>query len=717
MKKKILALLAIGLLALSLTVFVACETTARRNPKDSTDSASISEHEHDYAFDSFVWDGFTAKVKYICANDGDHVIYFNVNVSESVTTQPTCTETGIRTYTASFSGFTDSKTEVIAALGHTYVSDKCTKCGALYNAGGKKYVRVDEGGNESATGGYILFGEYPQTVKADGVTITSTTDSRGYYLGSDGAYYAKVTANPRKSGYTFTTGATIVSGTVYYFKVEPIKWRILEDDDGTATILCEMIIDAHAYQSSYFYNSTDDKRYTSANGAPEGTYANNYEYCEIRRWLNNHFYQTAFSELERGIINTVQVDNSAKSTMPYGETWNGGANEFACEDTYDKVWLMSEEEMTKSWKYVNYASYNTSDTQRRKQTTDYAKANYAYTYTYTADYYGNSFWWLRSPSYIRSDGSRLVGSDGFASYIDYLVNFSIYGVVPALQITLESEQSGGKKYVRIDEDGNESATGGYILFGEYPQTVKADGVTITSTTDSRGYYLGSDGAYYAKVTANPRKSGYTFTTGATIVSGTVYYFKVEPIKWRILEDDDGTATILCEMIIDAHRFDDNSNNYKESEIRAWLNDNFYQTAFSELEKGIINTVQVDNSARSTMPYGVTWNGGINNYVCADTYDKVWLMSMEEITKSWKYVDYASYSTPDVQRRRHPTDYAKANYAYSYIPFDGDAWWWLRSPYYSNSLNSRDVDYGGDADHVAYVCLSDCGVVPALQITL
>ena len=41
-----------------------------------------------------------------------------------------------------------------------------------------------------------------------------------------------------------------------------------------------------------------------------------------------------------------------------------------------------------------------------------------------------------------------------------------------------------------------------VEFGEYPQTLKAENVTITSQTpDADGYYLGSDGARYAKQVA------------------------------------------------------------------------------------------------------------------------------------------------------------------------------------------------------------------------
>lgn len=57
--------------------------------------------------------------------------------------------------------------------------------------------------------------------------------------------------------------------------------------------------------------------------------------------------------------------------------------------------------------------------------------------------------------------------------------------------------------------------GTIFAFGEYPQALKENDVEITTTVDSRGYYLGSDGAYYAKVTATPAGTGYKFDWDGT----------------------------------------------------------------------------------------------------------------------------------------------------------------------------------------------------------
>ena len=253
--------------------------------------------------------------------------------------------------------------------------------------------------------------------------------------------------------------------------------------------------------------------------------------------------------------------------------------------------------------------------------------------------------------------------------------------------------------------------GNYIYFGEYPQTLKADGVTITTTIDSRGYYLGSDGFYYAKVVADPNSSSYTFSTGATVTDGATYYFKVEPIRWRILSTDGETALILCDSIIANHRYDDSSNNYKDSEIRAWLNATFYETAFTELQREIILTTTVDNSVASTGYSG-------NPYACENTEDKIFLLSYKEVTNS-AYGFHASFAGCDTARRMETSDYSRATGAsMSTSSYDyGNCPWWLRSAYGHGSRNARGVSSDGSTGYYYSVSFENFGVVPALWIRL
>ncbi|HHU81244.1 MAG TPA: hypothetical protein GXZ35_07980, partial [Acholeplasmataceae bacterium] len=250
----------------------------------------------------------------------------------------------------------------------------------------------------------------------------------------------------------------------------------------------------------------------------------------------------------------------------------------------------------------------------------------------------------------------------------------------------------------------------YIYFGEYPQTIKEDNVVISTEQDSRGYFLGSDGVYYAKVVASQHGSYNYFSDGKRVTNGVIYYFKVEPIKWRILNEGSGEALILCESIIANKRYDDPSNNYKESEIRAWLNDQFYNTAFTNLQKQLVITTEVDNSVYST-------GYDPNAYACENTFDKVFLLSYREVTNS-SYGFSSDSSAYDTARQKVTSDYSRATGADTTTssPYYGNGFWWLRSPGSSNSLIARYLNNAGYV-YIGAVNYTYNGVVPALKIKL
>ena len=257
-------------------------------------------------------------------------------------------------------------------------------------------------------GDYIYFGEYPQTLKADNVTVGDVADEDGYYLGSDGERYAKVVADPDDSGYTFSDGSAVTEGSTYYFKVEPIRWRILSESDGSAFILADGIIANKAYDAG------ED---------------NNYKNSDIRAWLNGEFLNTAFGEVAQSLIEMTEVDNSVYST-------GYSSNQYACENTFDKVFLLSYREVVNS-DYGFSSNSSTYDTARRMTVSDYARSTGAYMYT-GSDYFGCGYWWLRSPGNYKSFFARYVYRHG--GYVSDGYFGSVYrdgnGVVPALNINI-----------------------------------------------------------------------------------------------------------------------------------------------------------------------------------------------------------------------------------------------------------------------------------------
>ena len=129
----------------AVTTPAACETTGVRTytakvtfeDKEYTSSKTEVIPAAGHAYGAPVWkwtDDFTASATFTCGNDDSHVKTVNAAVTNEVTTAATCEADGVRTYTAkvTFEGedYTDTKTEVIPALGHDYKDGKCSRCGA-----------------------------------------------------------------------------------------------------------------------------------------------------------------------------------------------------------------------------------------------------------------------------------------------------------------------------------------------------------------------------------------------------------------------------------------------------------------------------------------------------------------------------------------------------------------------------------------------------------
>ena len=387
--------------------------------------------------------------------------------------------------------------------------------------GGKTiYTRVDENNKENALGDYILFGSYPKTIKADGITINERDiDDYGYYLGSDGARYAKVKAAPRMNTYVYSDGTTIVKDVEYYFKVEPIKWRILSESNGEAILLAEDVLNANIP----FYN-TSSKRTINE----ETIYANNYEYSTIRAWLNsyngtkysvtdyssfsagdyqnNGFYNQAFSQREKDIILTSVVNNSKITT-------DSSSNPYESNNTNDKIWMLSYKDAINSIYGFGTSAFNYEKT-RKKLATDYALANNVYLDD------SNGYWKLRSPD-TSYDVSWCVRGSGqiYGAY----VTFTGAGVAPALKINLNAST-----YVNDDITSGYSIynTGTMNLYGGnvYDSIYSSSNINTKMAANIAGkIYLGNSATItvedYAGTTPN-----YTINLSNTRTAGTILTF-------------------------------------------------------------------------------------------------------------------------------------------------------------------------------------------------
>lgn len=98
------------------SAFYSCSTCG------GTKTENLPATGHQYGEPAWTWIGYeSASATFTCANDASHEETVAAAVTSAVTKEPTCTEDGLRTYTASVTfgekNYTDAKTEGIKATG------------------------------------------------------------------------------------------------------------------------------------------------------------------------------------------------------------------------------------------------------------------------------------------------------------------------------------------------------------------------------------------------------------------------------------------------------------------------------------------------------------------------------------------------------------------------------------------------------------------------
>lgn len=343
------------------------------------------------------------------------------------------------------------------------------------------------------------------------------------------------------------------------------------------------------------------------------------------------------------------------------------------------------------------------------------------------------------------DGDTLVSTDS-----DYLFNMPSHNINFVARFEIAS-----------------SDTGSTFTFGTYPQTRVTD-VSITSKLFSKvkdiptstnnknwtpfNWYINSSNetkfAWYIDVDMDGDSQndyrGVYFTSyrpfNSTWESGedktyqlrngyeksVVYWFSYDPLTWRILSSSNNEHFVMSNKIVDSVEYSffaekglqektdyqGNTglvypNNYKYSGLRKFLNVNFYNQAFTDLEKNKVLTTDVNNSQETTL-YKT------NIYACGNTSDKVFAPSASELLNE-SYGFSKEYATFDPARKLKLTDYALCLGEYRFSDEnDGNGNFLMRSPDKVNSFSVSAV-YGTGYANGYYHSVVPTGVVPAMRI--
>lgn len=291
-----------------------------------------------------------------------------------------------------------------------------------------------------SVGDTIQYGNYPQSEVTDS-SIVATLNALSpewhyykYYINSTqtnymkycdvflngnkyrGVYFSQYRPRytDRTSWFTNQQDNGYSTSTIYWFKYEPISWKVLDPVDGL--IISDYILDSQDYYQFYEERTIDGVT----------VYPSNYYYSSIREWLNTDFYNTAFVDTQKTNI-----------TISHIETKSSRYTQYNSPESDDKIFLLSHFDISST--QYGFASTYAADTTRLVLGTDYAKVQGLSVFNNSSSIgHGYSRWRLRSP-----DDNRNVSSvyyDGSQASTD--VGSTEVGVRPACRLkTLKSDYS------------------------------------------------------------------------------------------------------------------------------------------------------------------------------------------------------------------------------------------------------------------------------------
>ena len=278
-------------------------------------------------------------------------------------------------------------------------------------------------------GDVITFGSYPQTQVTDNSLITTLNgevasadtqwtsqlvDVNAYNSNNNKyVYYVDVSNGGDKyRGVSLTSNKTNIT----WFKFEPVKWLVLTENNGTALIISQQILDMRLYQEKLPKTGSFIPDTADAEGE-NGIYVSSWEHSTIREWLNNTFYETVFTPKQRSIINTVTNSNAPDTTYSYT---NQNAKD---PQTEDKIFFLTYKDHT-----TVYGNDVSSPLRTPASNTDYATIKHGDAYYHETKYF------TRSPEAAASV-SAFNGYDSKWNQAGIGSNINV-GVRPAMWIIL-----------------------------------------------------------------------------------------------------------------------------------------------------------------------------------------------------------------------------------------------------------------------------------------
>lgn len=487
------------------------------------------------------------------------------------------------------------------------------------------YRAYDVYASESTENEYVYFGEYPQHHLSD-TEITEEIAGITYDENGDGEYagtkYCRIADE---------------EGIYWYFKYEPVIWRVMKQDEDKVYLLSDTAIDTGKF---YKGETWKDSR--------------------LRKWLNGKFIERLLSEEEKPYLNTVNDD---------------------------LVWMLNGEEWySEEYGFSKYCKISENGS-RRISASDYVglKAGSGYLSfdgkdTIMLTEYNKKF------GYLRMDGI-------VSTYDNSNDDTAYYALCPVICVDkigvtyIEDEKLLSDLQYYNNKNADDSTSN--IYFGYFPQT-EVLGDKLTDSIINADYDDNDDtvveGIKYRRISEsdyqydNDRtKEFFYFKWNEGGDDNGYHYFRYEPVKWRVLEENDGDILAITSSVIDTKPYDSYTKDkysYETSTLRKYLiSDSFINTMFTKEQQSILLGGDIKDGLNLT--------------------DKIWLPSLGEVTNpAYGFDTDMEYRVNDKMKIAMPTDFAHAMGAEVNLCGSG---WWLRDicELYDGGGN-EDYDLGMNA---------------------
>ena len=285
--------------------------------------------------------------------------------------------------------------------------------------------------------------------------------------------------------------------------------------------------------------------------------ASDWEYSTLRKWMNDEMYNDMFNDDEKKLLNTSYLDN----IYIYGKDNSSSGNY-----TKDHVFILNEEEIEHF--------LGKSNKLKATKGTDYAVKLKGLSAVYSKDEWnnGNSGYFLRSRG-IFSTVNAITNEGKFKRKIP--IDSQYYGIRPCIFVKLKDTND----LARIDLD-----------------------------TEVRNDKVENDDS----ISFETVKFGIWTDQKRTV-----------DLEWYVLKKENGKALLFSKNVITKKKWYDKKTSdiqWETSNVRKYLNEDFYNLVFTDKEKGIIQSTNVkysNNPASSKI---------IEKY----TLDKIFILSYDEV---------------------------------------------------------------------------------------